>query len=100
MNITLKKYKQIAPVVLRRLGYAPYINKEGEQSFVRRPHGTEFPRYHLYVQEEDDTVMRCSLHLDQKAPSYMGSRAHGGDYDSEAVQQEFERMQSLNVPSY
>jgi len=94
MDVFIKKNDQIAPVVLRRFGYAPYVNKEGEQSFVRRIHGTAFPRFHLYVKEEDRTILRCSLHLDQKRPSYMGTRAHGGDYDSKTVQQEADRLQN------
>ncbi len=94
MDIELKKGHQIAPVILRRAGYAPYINKEGVQSFSRRLHGTDFPRFHLYINEEDEHTITCSLHLDQKAPSYMGARAHGGDYDSETVQQEAERIKA------
>lgn len=93
MDVEIRKQNQIAPVALRRVGYAPYINKEGEQSFVRRVHGTSFPRFHLYIKEEDETIVRCSLHLDQKRPSYMGTRAHGGDYDSETVQAEVARLQ-------
>lgn len=92
MDITLKKGRQIAPVILRRAGYAPYINKEGIQSFSRRIHGTDFPRFHLYINEEDEQTLTCSLHLDQKAPSYMGSRAHGGDYDSDTVKEEAQRI--------
>ena len=92
MEITLKKGNQIPPVVLRQAGYAPYINKEGVQSFVRRVHGTDFPRFHLYIKEEDEHTFLCSVHLDQKRPSYMGSKAHGGDYDSETVQGEAERI--------
>ena len=94
MELDIKKKGQIAPVVLRRLGYAPYVNKEGQQSFVKRIHGMSFPRYHLYIKEENDDFVRCSLHLDQKKPSYMGTRAHGGDYDSETVQAEIERLQA------
>src|SRR3989344_8124295 len=94
MEVDIQKKGQIAPVVLRRVGYAPYVNKEGKQSFVRRPHGTSFTRFHLYIKEENDDFIRCSLHLDQKKPSYMGTRAHGGDYDSEAVQTEVERLQA------
>ena len=94
MDVFIKKNDQIAPVVLRRFGYAPYVNKEGEQSFVRRIHGTPFPRFHLYIKEEDRFLLKCSLHLDQKRPSYMGTKAHGGDYDSPQVAAEANRLQS------
>ncbi|MBI4090665.1 MAG: hypothetical protein HY422_01435 [Candidatus Komeilibacteria bacterium] len=92
MDVFIQKQNQIAPVAIRRVGYAPYINKEGEQSFVRRIHGTDFPRFHLYIKAEDDEVLRCSIHLDQKRPSYQGAHAHGGDYDSETVADEARRI--------
>lgn len=92
MDVFIPKHNQIAPVALRRAGYAPYINKEGEQSFVRRIQGTDFPRFHLYIKVEDDATLRCSIHLDQKQPSYQGTHAHGGDYDSETVADEARRI--------
>jgi hypothetical protein len=98
MDVLLKKYNQIVPVLLRQVGYAPYINKEGWQSFVRRPQRTDFPRFHVYVKEEDEKTVMCSLHLDQTRPSYMGAKAHGGDYDSETVAQEVNRMKQANRP--
>ena len=97
MDFYIAKQNQIAPVILQRFGYAPYINRQGEHSYVRRVQGAEFPRFHLYISEEDKSRLRCSLHLDQKRPSYMGTHAHGGDYDSEIVRTEVARFGGLIV---
>jgi hypothetical protein len=94
MTFRILKGNQAPLVLLRRLGYAPYTNRQGEQSFVKRIHGAEFPRFHLYINKEDDTTLFCSLHLDQKRPVYKGSTAHGGDYDSPEVAEEAGRLQS------
>jgi len=79
-------------VALRRLGYAPYTNRQGVQSFVQRIYGSEFPRFHLYVQTMTDEHIVCTVHIDQKAPVMHGARAHAGDYDSPEVHQEIKRL--------
>lgn len=81
-------------MMMRRLGYAPYENRQGEQSYVRRIAGYEFPRFHLYIQHISALEMTCSLHLDQKAPVMKGAHAHAGDYDSPQVAEEIRRLQS------
>lgn len=77
---------------MRRLGYAPYSNRQGESSYVRRIAGYEFPRYHLYIQSIEGTDMTCSVHIDQKAPVIKGATAHAGDYDSPQVAEEVKRL--------
>lgn len=84
-------------MVMRRLGYSPYTNRQGVESFVRRIRGAGFPRYHLYINSEHDDEMMCSVHIDQRAPSYHGSSAHSGDYDSPLVAQEILRLQSAKT---
>lgn len=86
-------------VVLRRLGYAPYSNRQGESSYVRRVSGYEFPRFHLYIQRSDIGEMTCSLHIDQKAPVMKGATAHAGDYDTAEVHAEIRRLQSHDQES-
>lgn len=93
MNFPIKKNNQNGVVVLRRFSYAPYTNRQGGESFVRRVGGGEFPRFHLYINSETDTDLICSVHLDQRAPMYKGSTAHGGDYDSPEVASEIRRLQ-------
>ncbi len=80
--------------MMRRFGYAPYSNRQGEQSYVRRITGYEFPRYHLYIQDVTLTDVTCSVHIDQKAPVMKGATAHAGDYDSPEVFTEIQRLQS------
>ncbi len=80
--------------VVRRLGYKPlgYTDK-GELNCVR-PIAGDYPRFHIYLKEDQNTI-RFSLHLDQKRPSYNGSTAHSGDYDSDIVKQEAQRIQAM-----
>lgn len=53
-----------------------------------------FPRYHVYIEEKDQEVI-FDLHLDQKRPSYEGSRMHAGEYDGTAVEREAEKIQKF-----
>ena len=43
MKLVVKKNNQNPLMRLRRLGYAPYRNRQGKESFVRRIQGNEFP---------------------------------------------------------
>lgn len=99
-NFVIKKGAYHSLMIMRRLGYAPYTNRQGVDSFVRRVHGAEFPRYHLYVNNESENEMICSVHIDQRAPSYQGTHAHGGDYDSPLTDAEIERLQAFTQFNY
>ena len=44
----------------------------------------------MYINSENPLVL--NLHLDQKQASYEGSTAHSGDYDSDLVRQEAQRI--------
>ncbi len=92
-NFVIKKGAYHSLMILRRLGYAAYTNRQGVESFVRRVHRAEFPRYHLYINKEGEDEMTCSVHIDQRAASYQGSHAHGGDYDSPLITAEIARLQ-------
>lgn len=96
MQVNIKKDGQNSVYKLRRLGYVPHVNKQGQKSFVRHIYREAFPRFHLYINKEDETILYCAIHLDQKRPSYQGTTAHGGDYDSPEVQAEIERMGERN----
>ena len=81
---------------MRQLGYHP---KKGdkiakEQSYIRRLTASDYPRFHIYLKSEGDKVI-VNLHLDQKRPIYKGSPAHAGEYDSEVVRKEAERIRQL-----
>lgn len=81
---------------LRRLGYAPYRNKQGKESFVKRIQGNNFPRFHLYVNVDAEKILECSIHIDQTAPIYTSGNAHRGDYASPALESEVRRIKQSN----
>lgn len=76
---------------LRREGYAVSINKEGQMNFQKRVSGNQYPRFHIYVTVRENQRF-LNLHLDQKRPSYLPGKAHMGEYDSDIVQNEGERL--------
>ncbi|MDP2683428.1 MAG: hypothetical protein Q8P20_00060 [bacterium] len=63
---------------------------------MRRLSGANYPRFHLYIKERDNGL-EFNLHLDEKQPSYQGHTAHSGQYDSELVQQEMERIKQVLI---
>ena len=94
MNFKIEKQKESITSLIRRLGYVlAHRTPQGELSCVRRL-GADYPRFHAYLKEEGDGLV-FSLHLDQKRPSYEGTAAHGGDYDSETVVEEKDRILGL-----
>lgn len=77
--------------LLRRAGYGEHRGHEAQLSYVKRIHGTPYPRYHAYV-EDRNGGMQLNLHLDQKEASYSGSRAHSGEYGGPLVERESARI--------
>lgn len=73
--------------MMRRLGYGEQSKHSGQTAFIKRTSGGEFPRYHAYV-EDRDGGLQVNLHIDQKAGSYEGTHAHGGEYEGVLVEQE------------
>jgi hypothetical protein len=76
----------------RKLGYFFQEKSRNEIKFVRPPKG--FSRFHLILKIEGENII-CNLHLDQKAPQYEGTPAHAGEYDSEVVKEEAERIKKI-----
>lgn len=72
----------------QKQGYHP-VPLPGDESYVKRLTRDFYPRFHVYVKDE-----YLDLHLDQKKVSYAGSHAHSGEYDSEVVNREGERLQT------
>ena len=78
--------------VLRKAGYSPFVDpKSKKESFVLRPTAGFYPRFHLYLKEEKGELI-FDLHIDQKKPSYAGSRMHAGEYDGKKVEEELKRI--------
>lgn len=82
-------------VILQRCGYSHHRDfNSGQDSYVRRLGGENYPRFHIYLNEENGSQI-LNLHLDQKKPSYAGAHAHSGEYDGELVEREASRIDGI-----
>lgn len=89
---TLMRYPDQA---IRRIGYGLHQDRRtGEKSFVRRIAHDLFPRFHLYL-EAHGTDWQLNLHFDQRQTVYEGVTAHGGEYDTDIVLTEGDRIKAL-----
>jgi len=77
--------------LVRRIGYRPLGRTPAGELNCVRPLGGDYPRFHIYLKENPE-IITLNIHLDQKRPSYAGTHAHGGDYDSETVRREIDRI--------
>jgi len=77
--------------IMRSAGYGEQRTRSGQISYVRRVGPERFPRYHAYV-EDRDGGLQVNLHVDQKAASYEGTSAHGGEYEGPLVEAEMARI--------
>ncbi len=93
MNFAIQNPSTHSRNLLRRAGYALHATREGKVSYVKRIHGDDYPRFHLYVNKEELGVsLELSLHLDEKKPSYEGHTAHSGEYEGPLIEQERDRI--------
>ena len=94
MTFKLNNLNYHIPNLMREVGYKPLrYTPEGELNCVR-PLSGDYPRFHIYLKEEKN-ILIFHLHLDQKKPSYEGTTAHGGDYESETVKNEAQRIKEI-----
>lgn len=99
MTFRLNNHNYNLMSLMRDVGYTPLsYTPEGELNCVRPIQG-DHPRFHIYLKEEKD-VLVFNIHLDQKKPSYEGTAAHGGDYDSDTVKGEIERIKEIIYRKY
>lgn len=77
--------------IIRRLGYHPHGKNK---SFARRLGNSEFPRFHLYI-DQISKFYKFSLHLDQKGACYKDQVAHSGEYDGTVLEDEKARIINL-----
>lgn len=75
----------------RKLGYKPIAETEKGELNCVRPLGADYPRFHIYL-KADPEIVTFNIHLDQKKPVYEGATAHGGDYESDVVSDEIQRI--------
>ncbi len=95
MKFLVKSIKlEDAKKIIRSSGYALIFDrKSGQESLVRRLGGGHYPRFHLYIEENNEDCI-FSLHLDQKRASYEGQHMHSAEYDGDLVENE---IQSLSI---
>ncbi|OHA46721.1 MAG: hypothetical protein A3A80_02575 [Candidatus Terrybacteria bacterium RIFCSPLOWO2_01_FULL_44_24] len=95
MDIIIGELKQNLRYAMREAGYMEHrYFKSGQISYERPLQGIDYPRFHIYISFNNAGVV-LKLHLDQKKPSYMGTSAHGGEYDGEIVEQEVKRIKNI-----
>lgn len=93
MKFQIQTNKSISDVI-RTIGYqTTYLQDGDEVSVVRKLGMGDYPRFHVYIREEDGGFS-FNLHLDQKKPSYKGTAGHAGEYDGELIAEEVERIKS------
>ena len=78
----------IEVAIMRTAGYHKL-----NQAFVRPLSLAGFPRFHIYL-KETKTDYIFNLHLDQKRTVYNKAKAHQGDYDSQIIEQEAQRIKN------
>jgi len=79
--------------ILREAGYIPIQDrKSGKQSYVRKFTSAKYPRFHIYVKNEEDDYLKLHLHLDHKAHGW-GERRHDTEYKGEKVSAETARLE-------
>ncbi len=94
MKLIIKNWQGNLIDTIRHSEYA-YQGQEGNEfKFARRLGSGFYPRWHLIAQQNNEQVI-LNLHLDQKQPSYQGSHAHSGEYDSETVNVELNRIKEF-----
>lgn len=94
MNFRINNFNYNTADLVRKFGYRPLgTTPEGELNCVR-PLAGDYPRFHIYLKESPQ-VLSFSIHLDQRKPVYEGTTAHGGDYDSDVVKQEVDRIMEV-----
>lgn len=94
MKLQFQNVGESVRALLKKLGYAEIVTRAGQISFIRRPEGADFPRFHVYA-ENSNNLLQINLHLDMKAPTYGEGSAHGGEYEGEPVEQEARRIEAL-----
>ena len=78
----------------REMGYYFLRENKGQNEFELARPARGYPRFHLFINPGTDEII-FKLHLDQKKPTYRGVPAHAGEYESEIVRKEAERIKQI-----
>ncbi len=80
--------------LMRKAGYC-FLRRDKQKNefeFGRPPRS--YPRFHLFMIVKNNNFI-FNLHLDQKRPIYEGTPAHAGEYDSEVIKREAQRIKQI-----
>jgi hypothetical protein len=95
MKIVVPNIKENPASLMRRAGYIFQYQEKDEMSFILPLARAGFPRFHVYVKQENSDLY-LNIHLDQKKQTYGNETRHHGEYeDSEPVKKEVERLKSI-----
>lgn len=92
--IDKKKLKTSLQNLARNCGYVLQYQELNRKSFIRRLTKIEYPRFHLYIEENGQSLI-ATLHLDQKKPVYKGAASHQGEYGGTIIENEFNRIKNI-----
>ena len=81
------EFSQNLRIFLQRAGYSEFVDPNTGNS--------SYPRFHLYVAQDQDNRTFLNLHLDQKKPSYAGSSNHNAEYSGDIIEKETSRLKGL-----
>lgn len=97
MKIYLEKNPSNVSSLMRRLGYHPdKRQKKDSLSFSKRLGTANYPKYHIYINQDSQGETYLHLHLDMKQPSYKNIHAHSAEYEDSAwLDQEKARIKNF-----
>lgn len=93
------KTKENPVNIIRQAGYI-FLDKKAEQfNCVKQIGASNYPRFHIYFSERENSQVEVNLHLDQKASSYGKQTAHSGEYEASnpLLQEEAQRIKQFFV---
>jgi hypothetical protein len=89
MIFTIKNNRENITNIIRKIGY--YSQND---SFIKPLERGGYPRFHLYIKEENDKLI-FNLHLDQKKPVYKTVTDHAGEYEGTIIENEAQRIKQI-----
>lgn len=78
----------------RKIGYFFLREDREKKEFELARPARGYPRFHIFLSVEKNDI-NFKLHLDQKKPVYKGLPAHAGEYNTEIVLKEADRIKQV-----